>query len=167
MNQRGFISGLSLYAIIGVLFLGLTYGLYYQVQENGRITKENETLTASIEYLKRLREAEEAAQSLAQKLKVKAENDAARIHLELANLRKEHEKLLNIVIPDGLTVGLFNAIDEANSDLSARKPNGSDKTSIPKISLGGLYEWATETVPETLKKCNADKAAIRSLCKGE
>lgn len=164
MNQRGFISSIGIYAIAGVAFLALSYALYYQIQKNGRLTAENTTLTESVDILNKQREKADKAQVLAQTLKDKALADATRTHLELANLRKEHEKLLSIVLPDGLVVGLLNAIDEANSSLPARKPDGSDKTPVPKINLGSIYEWATEAVPQALKQCNADKLAIRGLC---
>ena len=164
MNQRGFISSLYIYLIAGALILGLGYGLYKSVQKVGELNAKIEVQEEAIKESERIRKVVENAQVLAQSLKAKAEADAARTHLELANLRKEHEKLLSLVLPDGLVVGLFNAIDEANSDLPARKPNDPNKTPIPKINLGSLYEWATEAVPQALKQCNADKQAIRSLC---
>lgn len=164
MNQRGFISSSGVYIFVGILLLGVSYGLYLQIQRNGVLTAQNETLADANKLLKEQKENADKAQVLAQSLKTKAEAESARTHIALANLRKEHEKLLSLVLPDGLIVGLLDAIDQANSDLPARKLDGPDKTPIPKINLGGLYEWATEAVPEALKKCNADKEAVRSLC---
>ena len=165
MNQRGFLSSIAIYAIAGLAVIGLGYALYLQVQDNGRLQSENETLIASVEAINTQLLNQNKAQLQAQKLKAKAENDAERIHLELAALRKEHEKLLSIFLPDGLVVGLLNAIDETNSGVPTRKFNGTDKTPVPKISLGSLYEWATEAVPEAMKSCNADKEALRGLCR--
>lgn len=164
MNQRGFISSIWVYLIIGALIVGLGYGFYNQTIKVGELNAKIDEQKEALKEADRIRKAESKAQLLALNMKEKAEADAARTHLELANLRKEHEKLLSLVVPDGLTVGLFNAIDEANSDLPTRKLDGPDKTPIPKINLGGLYEWATETVPKSLKQCNADKAAIAQLC---
>lgn len=31
-------------------------------------------------------------------------------------------------------------------------------------TVGDLYQWAEVDVPEAMKKCNADKAALRNLC---
>ncbi|MHB0978396.1 MAG: hypothetical protein ACYC1K_03305 [Minisyncoccota bacterium] len=165
MNQRGFISSIWVYLIVGALIVGLGYGFYSQTIKVGELNTKIDEQKEALAEAERLRKAGEKAQVLAQSLKAKAEAEAVRTHLALVNLRKEHEKLLSLVLPDGLTVGLLNAIDEANSDLPARKLDGSDETTIPKINLGGLYEWATEVVPQAIKQCNADKLAIRSLCK--
>lgn len=164
MNQRGFISSLYIYLIAGALILGLGYGLYKTTQKVGELNAKIQIQEEAIAEAERIRKEGEKAQVIAQNLKAKAEAEAARTHLALANLRKEHEKLLSLVLPDGLVIGLFNAIDEANSDLPTRKPDDPDKTPIPKISLGGLYEWATEAVPQAIKQCNADKVAISQLC---
>lgn len=164
MNQRGFISSLYIYLISGALIMGLGYGLYSQIQENGELNAKIDAQKAALEKAEELRKAGEKAQVIAQNLKAKAEAEAARTHLALATLRKEHEKLLSLVLPDGLVVGLFNAIDETNSSVPTGKPDDPNKVAVPKINLGGLYEWATESVPQALKQCNSDKLAIRSLC---
>lgn len=163
-SQRGFISSIYLYAILAVLFAGLGYGLYYQIQRNGKLEAENKQWESNYKWLAEQNERNNKAQTLAQRLKDQAERDAARTHQQLSKLREQHAELLSLVIADGLVVGLFNAIAEANGDLPTGQPDGKDKTTIPKITLGSLYEWATEAVPEAIKKCNADKLAIRAMC---
>ena len=162
--QRGFISSIYIYLIAAALITGLGYGLYKMTVKVGELNARNEQLERDKKTLSDQIVNQNKAQILAQQLKEKAEQDSVKTHRLLAQLRKEHEKLLSFVVPDGLVIGLFNAIAEANGDLPTGQPDATDKTPVPKINLGSMYQWATEDVPMTLKRCNADKIAIRSLC---
>ena len=123
MKQRGFISSLYLYAIAGVMLLALSYGLYYQIQKNGRLSAENTTLIASVEYLNKQREKEAKAQEKAVQDKAQAEKDASKARRELTEIRRKYAKLLDELLPTELLDRLRNAIDSANQDMPATKPD--------------------------------------------
>lgn len=123
MNQRGFISSLYLYAIMAVVVLGMGYGLYYQIQKNGRLSAENATLVASVEWINKQREAESRAQESALKAKEQAERDANRARRELVDIRRKYAELLDQLLPAELIDRLRDAIATANQDLPATKPD--------------------------------------------
>lgn len=87
------------YAILAVVLVALGYGLYYQIQRNGRLMADNATLTASVEFMNRQRVVVDKAQEAARKGREAAERDANLARLELVALRRKYAELLDRPLP--------------------------------------------------------------------
>lgn len=121
MRQHGFLSSsLTTYAIIALIIIGLGYGLYQQIQRNGRISAENNELAASVEWMDKQRKALEQAQEAVRKAKEVAERDADIARRELIAVRRKYAELLDRPLPPELIERLRNALAEANGDMRAK-----------------------------------------------
>lgn len=123
-RQRGFLSSIYLYGIAALVVAGLGYGLYYQIQKNGRLSSENATLIASVEWSEKQRKAEAKAQESALKAKEQAERDANMARRELVDVRRKYAELMDQLLPLELIDRLRRAIAKANGDLPAAQPDG-------------------------------------------
>lgn len=117
-------SKIYLYAAIGLLIAGLGWGLKHQLEKNGRLLAENQTLVASYELLNAQMLREQAAQEEARQGREQAERDAAIARREINDLKVRYAELFNLRLPAELIERLRHAIREANGDLPASKPVG-------------------------------------------
>lgn len=108
------------YAILAIVLVALGYGLYYQIQRNGRLNAENKTLTASIKVMDKQRKVLDLAQEAARKDKEAAERDANLARRELIVVRRKYAELLDRHLPDELVERLRDAISKSNRDMPAQ-----------------------------------------------
>ena len=97
--------------------ISLAYGLYSQIQRNGRLSAENDDLTASVEWMDKQRLALDTAQEAARKSKEVAERDAQIARHELREIKVKYAELLSQPLPTELSARLRRAIAEANGNM--------------------------------------------------